>query len=97
VLTPEGRVSGYLHGVTYGADALRAALARAEAGRVATREEQASFGGVLLSCMGLDPGDPLPLALKLMRLGGAVTAAFLGGFLLLQLRRSRRASTRTTP
>jgi protein SCO1/2 len=99
VLTGDGRVSGYLHGVTYSADALRTAIGRAEAGRIATAEEQASIGGFLLSCMGLDPDDPLPLALKLMRLGGVATAAFLGGFLLLQLRRSRRAPrpTRTSP
>jgi len=99
VLTADGRVSGYLHGVTYSADALRTAIGRAEAGLVATPEEQASLGGFLLSCMGLDPDDPLPLALKIMRLGGVVTAAFLGGFLFLQLRRSRRAPrpTRTSP
>jgi len=102
VLTADGRVSSYLHGVTYGADALRTAVARARAGTIATAEEQRSLGGFLLSCMGLDPDDPLPLALKVMRIGGVVVALFLAGFLLLQMRKgaaSRRTSppTRTTP
>lgn len=81
VLTGDGRVSGYLHGVTYAADALRAALERAGAGRIATAEEQASLGGFLLSCIGFSPDDPLPLALKIMRAGGGVVGLFLVSFI----------------
>lgn len=102
VLTADGRVSGYLHGVTYAAEALRTVVARAEAGRIATAQEQQDLGGFLLSCMGLDPDDPLPLALKVMRLGGVVVALSLFVFLAVQMRKgsaSRRTSppTRTTP
>ena len=97
VLTADGRVSGYLHGVTYGADALRTAIGRAEAGKIATAAEQRDLGGFLLSCIGFAPDDPLPLALKIMRFGGVATALFLFGFLAVQMRKSRTASTRTTP
>ena len=97
VLGPDGRVSSYLHGVRYEPDALRAALARAGAGRIATAEEQASLGGFLLACMGFDPGDPLPLALKIMRAGGVAVLLFLALFGAHALRGSRLRRTRTSP
>lgn len=81
VLTGDGRVSGYLHGVTYKPAALREALDRAGGGRVATAAEQAGLGGFLLTCMGFDPRDPAPLALKVMRSGGVVALVFLLSFL----------------
>jgi len=95
VLTADGRVSGYLHGISYPPAALRAALDRAEAGQVASATEQAGLGGFLLICMGFDPADPAPLALKIMRAGGAVALLFLLAFLGVhalrdfRLRRSR--------
>ncbi len=90
VLTGDGRVSSYLHGVSYTPEALRAALDRAGAGAVATAEEQASLGGFLLTCMGFDPADPAPLALKITRAGGAVVALFLVSFLAVQFTREAR-------
>ncbi|MEI7704607.1 MAG: SCO family protein [Deltaproteobacteria bacterium] len=81
VLTADGRVSGYLHGITYPATALRTALDRAGSGAVATAEQQRSIGGFLLTCMGFDPADPAPLALKVMRTGGVLAMAFLLVFL----------------
>jgi protein SCO1/2 len=98
VLTADGRVSGYLHGVTFKPDALRQALARAEGGRVATAAEQASLGGFLLTCMGFDPADPAPRALKLMRAGGTLALVFLLSFLgVLAVRDVRRRRARTGP
>jgi len=91
VLTGEGRVSGYLHGITYAPAALRQALDRAEAGRVASAAEQKSLGGFLLSCIGLAPGDPAPRALRVMRAGGVLALLFLLSFLsALALRGARR-------
>jgi protein SCO1/2 len=91
VLTGDGRVSGYLHGITYSPDALRAAVARAASGAVATAAEQRSLGGFLLTCMGLDPGDRTPLAVKVMRAGGVASLAFLLAFIGgLALRAARR-------
>ncbi len=90
VLTGDGRVSGYLHGISYAPGALRAALERAEAGRVASAEEQASLGGFLLTCMGFDPADPAPVALKAMRAGGVSALVVAASALAIHLRRHRR-------
>ncbi len=99
VVTGDGRVSGYLHGITYPPGALRTAVARAATNAVATAAEQRKLGGFLLSCMGFDPADPAPLALKVMRSGGVVAAVFLFGFLGLHIvrdRKRRRTEGRTS-
>jgi protein SCO1/2 len=101
VLTGDGRVSGYLHGIGYTPAALRQALERAEAGRVASAAEQRSLGGFLLSCIGLAPGDPAPRALRVMRAGGIAALLFLATFLstlaLRGARRRRMGSARDAP
>lgn len=98
VLTGDGRVSGYLNGVTFKPAALREALDRAEGGRVATAAEQASIGGFLLTCIGLDPAGHAPLAMVVMRGGGIVALVFLLSFLGgLALRDARRRRARTDP
>lgn len=98
VLTGDGRVSGYLHGVTYKPAALGEALDRAEGGRVATAAQQASLGGFLLTCMGFDPADHTPLAMIVMRAGGILAFAFLVSFLgYLAVRDARRRRARTDP
>lgn len=81
VLTGDGRVSGYLHGIRPEAAALREAVDRAAADRVATADEQAGLGGFLLACVGLDPSDPAPRALRVMRAAGSLAALFLLGFI----------------
>jgi protein SCO1/2 len=93
VLTGDGRVSGYLHGISYSPAALREAVARAASGGVATAAEQRSLGGFLLTCMGFDPADHTPLAMKVMRSGGIAALTFLLsflGWLALRDRRRRR-------
>ncbi len=97
VLTADGRVSGYLHGVSYPPEALRAALERAGAGRIATASEQATLGGFLLTCIGFDPSDPAPRALKIMRAGGTLVFVFLVSFLVFHVARDvkRRARSRS--
>jgi len=98
VLTGDGRVSGYLHGVTFKPAVLREALDRAGGGRVATAAEQASLGGFLLTCMGFDPADHTPTAMIAMRAGGIVAFLFLVSFLgYLAVRDARRRRTRTDP
>jgi len=101
VLTGDGRVSGYLHGISYAPAALRAAVERAAADRVASAAEQASLGGFLLTCIGFDPADPAPLALKVMRAGGAAALLFLLTFLgthaLRDARRRRSRSANDAP
>jgi protein SCO1/2 len=97
VLTADGRVSGYLHGITYKPETLRAALERARQGVVATAAEQRSLGGFLLTCMGFDPADRTPLALKVMRAGGITAMAFLLTFLGYQVLRDLRRRRRENP
>ena len=92
VIAPDGRVSSYLHGITYAPDALRDAIARAAGGKVATPDEQAGVRGFVLMCMGFDPKDPAPRALKIMRAGGVMIALFLFGFLGVQTLRSRHSN-----
>ena len=99
VLTPDGRVSGYLHGISYAPGAIRTAVGRAASGAVATAAEQRGLGGFLLTCMGLNPDDPTPLALKVMRAAGGVIILFLLSFLGFQAVRDarRRKSEGRTP
>lgn len=97
VLTGDGKVSGYLHGVSYEPDALRTAVRRAAEGRVATAAEQKALGGFLLSCIGFSPDDPLPLALKVMRAAGGVVGLFLVSFVGVHVARDRRRRIRNAP
>ncbi len=98
VVGGDGRVSGYLHGISYPAATLDAALARAARNEVATLAEQRGLGGFLLSCMGYDPADRSPLALQLMRGGGVLALVFLLsliGILALRGAQRRRLHGRT--
>ena len=97
VVTGDGRVSGYLHGLRYGPERLGDALARAELGRVASAPEQSRLGGFLLSCMGFDPADPAPLALRIMRVGGTVGFTFLLSFVGFQAVRDVRRRRQAPP
>lgn len=99
VLTPDGRVSGYLHGITYPQASLRAAVNRAGEGAVSTAAEQQGLGGFLLTCMGFNPADNTPLALKVMRTGGVIAMVFLVSFLGYQALRDvrRRRWEKRTP
>lgn len=91
VVSGDGRVSGYLHGISYPAAALREALGRAGRDEVATLAQQQGVGGFLLSCMGYDPADRSPLALQVMRGGGLVALLFLASLLgVLALRQAQR-------
>jgi protein SCO1 len=94
VLGADGRVSGYLHGISVTPAALGAALALAEAGRTAPAAGPGGLGGALLACMGLDPRDPAPLALRIMRASGAGALALAAGFVGLQAARGARRRAR---
>ena len=95
VVASDGRVSSYLNGITYSPDVLRAAIARAAGGRVATADEQSSIKGFVLMCMGFDPKDPAPRALKIMRASGIFVALFFFGFIGVHALRGRHS--RGTP
>jgi protein SCO1/2 len=86
--TPEGRVARYLYGVQFDAATLKLGLLEASKGRI---------GGVwdrfILSCYHYDSsqGRYAPAAMKIMRVGGAITVlvlgTFVGGFWLRERKR----------
>jgi protein SCO1/2 len=87
VLTPEGRVSGYVLGAGYHAGDLAAALATASTGGIA----KAALP-VLLLCFHFDPatGRYSFAVMKALRLAGLVTVLVLGGTLFLLFRGESR-------
>ncbi|HVR85352.1 MAG TPA: SCO family protein [Planctomycetota bacterium] len=89
VLTPDGRISRYLMGVTYPARDLRLALVEASAGKIGTATDQ-----LLLLCLQYDPraGKYTLAVWKLLRIGAAVTVfALLALILVLSRKRVRGA------
>lgn len=87
VLTPEGTTSKYIYGIDYGPRDLRLALVEASNHKVGTPVDR-----LLLYCYHYDPtkGKYGLVLLNVIRLGGLVTIACLGGFLLLMWRREKR-------
>jgi protein SCO1/2 len=85
-VTPEGVVSGYLLGVGYTPTDVRIALHTAGMGRVA-----AAAAPLLLICFHFDPttGRYSLAVMKLLRLGGVLTALTIAGMLFLLYRRER--------
>jgi protein SCO1/2 len=85
--TPEGRIARYLYGIQYDPGDVRLGLLEASEGRSITTTEK-----LLLFCYHYDPqGKHYSLvAMNVMRLGGAVTVALLGGFLAIMWTRERR-------
>jgi protein SCO1 len=89
VLTEEGRVSKYLYGIEFAPRDLRLALVEAADGRIGTAVDQA-----LLFCYHYDPetGKYGLVVMNLVRTGGVLTLLALGAFIVLTLRRERRAA-----
>jgi|GEM_PF-387401 len=86
VLTPEGRISRYLYGITFSPRDIRLALAEAAEGKLGLSER------ILLFCYHYDPqarGYVL-FATDIMRAGGVLTVAVLALILGLLWRRERR-------
>ncbi len=84
--TPSGVVSSYLLGVGYTPTDIRAAVARAGAGRIASAGLP-----ILLLCFHFDPttGRYTVAILKLLQFAGVLTVLTLGGVLFLLFRRER--------
>jgi protein SCO1/2 len=87
-LTPDGRLARYFYGVEYSPRELRLALVESSQGRIGSKVEE-----VLLYCFHYDPttGRYGWAVMALVRLGGALTVAFVLGFVLLMRRREGRA------
>ncbi len=87
-LTPDGRLARYFYGVEYSPRELRLALFESGQGRIGSKVEE-----VLLYCFQYDPstGRYGYAVMTLVRLGGALTVAFVLGFIVLMRRREGRA------
>ncbi len=91
VLTPEGRIARYLFGIEYGPRDLQLALVEASNGKVGSVAD-----ALLLYCYHYDPmtGRYGVAILRTMRIAGASTVVGLAAFVLVMLRRERRAQVR---
>lgn len=92
VLTPEGRISRYLYGVQQAPTDLKLALIEAAGGNIG---ESTVLNRVLLFCFQYDPvGRKYALyARNIMKAGGVLTLALLGGLLFVLWRRGGGKST----
>jgi protein SCO1/2 len=87
ILTPEGRVSKYLYGIDYAPKDVKLALVDASGSKIGSPVDK-----LLLYCYHYDPttGKYGLAVLTLIRLGGIVTVAALGAFILAAWRRDRK-------
>ena len=78
VITPDGRISRYLYGVTFPSQTLRLSLVEASDGRIGQAMDQ-----ILLFCLHYDAvtGKYAIAALRLMQVSCVFTALMLGGTL----------------
>jgi protein SCO1 len=88
VLTPDGRLSKYLFGIEYGPRDLRFAIVEASEGRIGS-----AVDSLLLYCYHYDPmtGRYGLVVMRAVRLAAAATVLALGGFIVVMVRRERRA------
>lgn len=86
-LTPDGRISRYVYGLTYDPLDVKLGLNEASDGTIGGPVEQ-----LYLSCFSYDPtiGRYGPFAMGIMRLGGGLTAILVAAFILIMRRRERR-------
>lgn len=87
VLTPQGKIARYFYGVEYPPRDLRLALVEAAENRIGSPVDQ-----LLLYCFRYDPssGRYTAVVMNIIRLGGVLTVAVLGAFMLLMWRRDAR-------
>jgi protein SCO1/2 len=87
VLTPAGKVARYFYGVDYPAKDLRLGLVEASEGKIGTPIDQ-----LMLYCFHYDPstGKYNFVVMSVLRVLGVATAAGLGTFMFITVRRERR-------
>ncbi|MCX8072128.1 MAG: SCO family protein [Candidatus Binatia bacterium] len=88
VLTPGGQIARYFYGVEFSPRDLRFALIEAAEGKIGSPVDK-----LLLYCFHYDPatGRYSAIALNSIRIGGAITVLALATFIIVMLRRERRA------
>lgn len=92
VLTPDGTVSRYLHGVEFSPRDLRLALVEASGGKVGSPTDQ-----VLLLCYHYDPttGRYGLAIMNILRLAGLATVVGMGTAIIVMIRRDRKFECRS--
>ncbi|MFN0123807.1 MAG: SCO family protein [Blastocatellia bacterium] len=91
ILTPEGKISRYLYGLSYQPRDMRLALTEASNGKVGSTIEQ-----FLLYCYHYDPAarSYVPMARRIMKIGGVVIVSLIAMMLYLFWRRELRGGPR---
>ena len=89
-VSPDGKITRYLHGLQFNPRDVRTALVEASEGRIGSPLDQ-----VILYCFRYDPdaGSYVPYAANIMKLGGFLTVILLGGVLFIFWRRESRRLT----
>ena len=89
VATPAGRLSRYFFGIDYSPRDVKFALIESSSEKIGSLSER-----LLLYCYHYDPatGNYGFMAMRAVRLGGAVTLAALFGFMFVSIRRDHRAA-----
>jgi protein SCO1 len=84
VLTPQGKIAQYYYGVEYEPKDLRLGLVEASQNKIGNLAD-----AILLYCYHYDPamGKYNTVIFRVLRLAGVATMIFLGGFIVLMLRR----------
>lgn len=96
VLTPQGKIAQYYYGVEYSPKDLRLGLVEASQNKIGNLAD-----AILLYCYHYDPatGRYGAVIMRVLRLAATATMIFLGGFIVLMLRRdsvSRAPAGRTS-
>jgi protein SCO1/2 len=89
VATPAGKLSRYFFGIDYSARDLKFALIESSSEKIGSLADR-----LLLYCYHYDPatGNYGFMAMRAVRLGGAVTLVALVGFIFVSIRRENRAT-----
>lgn len=92
VLTPQGHISRYFYGVDFPPKDLRMGLVEASQAKIGNAVDE-----ILLYCYHYNPatGKYGAVIVNILRLAGAATILFLGGFLLILIRLDRSVSHRS--
>lgn len=87
ILAPNGSISRYLYGIQFEERDLRLGLVEASQGKIGSTMDR-----IILYCFHYDPdaGGYVVFAANVMKLGGVLTLALLGGLLLLLWLRERK-------
>lgn len=92
LLTPDGRVAQYYHGIEYPPKDIQLGLIEASRGKIGNLVDQ-----VVLYCYHYDPtqGRYGARIFNILRISAAATVLVLGGFMVIMFRRDARAARRS--